>query len=142
MLRLSVRQRRDGKETGEKLIRQPLRYSEDIDLVQARPEPIGHGRRNSRSAVVAREMQPGAGRTCRDHYLALEGMPITRAMAEQRMLDRLPRNLTEDVAPMLPANMLWSDEDSIQGFERIWTELIARISGDAWKLCPKRFPSR
>ncbi|MCZ7561891.1 MAG: hypothetical protein M5U30_19120 [Burkholderiaceae bacterium] len=122
MLRLSVRQRRDGEEMGEKFIRQPLRYSEDIDLVQAHPESIGHGRHDSRSAVVAREMQPGAGRTCRDHYLALERMPITRAMAEQRMLDKLPRSLTEGVAPMLPANMLWSDEDSIRAFEHILTE--------------------
>lgn len=34
-----------------------------------------------------------------DHYLALEGKTITRAMAEQRMLEKLARNLTEDIAP-------------------------------------------
>jgi len=71
---------------------------------------------------------------CFDHYLALEGKPVTRAMAEQRMLEKLTRSLTEDVAPMLPASVRWSDEDAIQAFERVWTELIARISGDAWKL--------
>ena len=71
---------------------------------------------------------------CFDHYLALEGKPITRAMAEQRMLEKLTRSLTEDVAPMLPASVRWSDADAIQAFERVWTELIARIGGDRWKL--------
>ena len=71
---------------------------------------------------------------CFDHYLALEGKPITRAMAEQRMLEKLTRSLTEDVAPMLPASVRWSGEDAIQAFERVWTELITRISGDRWKL--------
>jgi predicted nucleotidyltransferase component of viral defense system len=50
---------------------------------------------------------------CFDQYLALEGKPITRAMAEQRMLEKLTRSLTEDVAPMLPASVRWSDEDAI-----------------------------
>ncbi len=71
---------------------------------------------------------------CFDHYLAMEGKPITRAMAEQRMLEKLARSLTEDVAPMLPASVRWSDADAIQAFERVWAELIARISGDRWKL--------
>jgi hypothetical protein len=39
-------------------------------------------------------------------------------MAEQRMLEKLIRSLTEDVAPMLPASVRWSDEDAIQAFER------------------------
>jgi len=34
-------------------------------------------------------------------------------MAEQRMLEKLTRSLTEDVAPMLPASLRWSDEASI-----------------------------
>jgi hypothetical protein len=71
---------------------------------------------------------------CFDHYLALEGKPITRTMDEQRMLEKLTRSLTEDVAPMLPASVRWNDADAIQAFERVWSELIARISGDAWKL--------
>jgi predicted nucleotidyltransferase component of viral defense system len=71
---------------------------------------------------------------CFDHYLAMEGKPITRAMAEQRMLEKLTRSLTEDVAPMLPAGVRWSDADAIGAFERVWTELIAQISGDPWKL--------
>jgi hypothetical protein len=35
---------------------------------------------------------------------------------------------------MLPVSVRWSDADAIQAFERVWTELIARISGDSWKL--------
>lgn len=64
-----------------------------------------------------------------DHYLALEGKPVMRAMAEQRMLEKLTRSLTEEVAPMLPASVRWSDADAIPAFERVWTEPVARISG-------------
>ena len=71
---------------------------------------------------------------CFNHYLASEGKPITRAMAEQRMLEKLTRSLTEDVSPMLPAGVRWTDADAIHAFERVWTELIARVGGEAWKL--------
>ena len=71
---------------------------------------------------------------CFDHYLALEGKPITRAMAEQRMLEKLTRSLTEDITPLLPAGIRWSDADAIHAFERVWIELIARIGGEGWKL--------
>ncbi|MBI2319351.1 MAG: nucleotidyl transferase AbiEii/AbiGii toxin family protein, partial [Betaproteobacteria bacterium] len=77
---------------------------------------------------------PGKVIACFDHYLALEGRPITRAMAEQRMLEKLTRSLTEDVAPMLPAGVRWSEEDAIHAFERVWNELIVRIDGEGWKL--------
>jgi hypothetical protein len=36
-------------------------------------------------------------------------------------------------APMLPAAVRWSDADALQAFERVWTDLIARIGGDRWK---------
>ncbi len=36
---------------------------------------------------------------CFEHYLALEGKPIMRAVAEQRMLEKLTRSLIEDIAP-------------------------------------------
>lgn len=36
---------------------------------------------------------------CFQHYLALEGHPISRADAEQRMLKKLNQSLTEDIAP-------------------------------------------
>jgi predicted nucleotidyltransferase component of viral defense system len=75
--------------------------------------------------------------TCFDHYLALEGKPITRAVAEQRMLEKLTRSLTEDIAPLLPAGIRFNDDDAMHAFEQVWTVLIARIKGDAWKLTDK-----
>jgi len=71
---------------------------------------------------------------CFGHYLALEGNPITRAVAEQRMLEKLARSLVEDVAPMLPAGVRWTEEEAIRAFERVWRELIAGLDGARWKL--------
>ncbi len=71
---------------------------------------------------------------CFERYLALEGKPITRAVAEQRMLEKLTRSLTEDIAPLLPAGVRYDDSDAIKAFERVWRQLIVRIQGDAWKL--------
>lgn len=72
-----------------------------------------------------------------EHYLALEGKPITRAMAEQRMLEKLTRSLTEDIAPLLPAGVRFNDDDAVNAFERVWTDLIFRLKGSAWKLTDK-----
>ena len=85
---------------------------------------------------------------CFDHYLALEGNPITRAIAEQRMLEKLIRSLTEDITPLLPAGIRFEEADAIHAFERVWIELIARMGGEGWKLAEpvleelrvKRFP--
>jgi len=93
-------------------------------------------------------MAPERVVACFDHYLALEGKPITRAMAEQRMLEKLTQSLSEDVAPLLPAGIRFGEPDAIQAFERVWIELIARIGGEGWKLTDpvleelrvKRFP--
>lgn len=51
---------------------------------------------------------------CLEHYLALEGNPISRAEAEQRMLGKLTRSLTEDIAPLLPAGVRFNDDDAIE----------------------------
>lgn len=82
-------------------------------------------------------MDPDKLIACFDHYLALEGKPITRAMAEQRMLEKLTRSLIEDIAPLLPAGVRFNDDDAMQAFERVWKELITRIKGDAWKVTDK-----
>jgi predicted nucleotidyltransferase component of viral defense system len=79
-------------------------------------------------------MDPDKLIACFDHYLALEGKPITRAVAEQRMLEKLTRSLIEDIAPLLPAGVRFNDDDAMQAFERVWKELITCIRGDAWKL--------
>lgn len=75
--------------------------------------------------------------TCFNHYLELEGNAITRVAAEQRMLEKLTRSLTEDIAPLLPAGIRFNDEDALRAFERVWNVLISRITGDAWKQTEK-----
>ena len=71
---------------------------------------------------------------CFEHYLALEGTQITRAVAEQRMLAKLNRSLTEDIAPLLPAGVRFTEEDGMVAFGKVWFELITRIQGEPWKL--------
>jgi hypothetical protein len=71
--------------------------------------------------------------TCFHHYLALEGHPISRANAEERMLKKLNRSLTEDIAPLLPTGVSFDDNAAIAAFGRVWAELIARIPGESWK---------
>ena len=70
---------------------------------------------------------------CFQHYLDLEGRPISRANAEERMLKKLNRSLTEDITPLLPAGITFSDDDAIAAFGRVWGELIRRIPGNPWK---------
>jgi len=71
--------------------------------------------------------------SCFHHYLAQEGHPISRANAEERMLKKLNRSLTEDIAPMLPTGVSFDDDAAIVAFGRVWGELIARIAGESWK---------
>jgi predicted nucleotidyltransferase component of viral defense system len=70
---------------------------------------------------------------CFDHYLSLESNSISRAVAEQRMLEKLTRSLTEDVVPLLPAGIRFNEEDALKAFELVWYELISHLKGDAWK---------
>ena len=70
---------------------------------------------------------------CFQHYLELEGRPISRANAEERMLKKLNQSLTEDIAPLLPPGVGFTDEDAITAFGKVWAELITRIPGDPWK---------
>ena len=42
--------------------------------------------------------------------------------------------MTEDVDPLLPVGVRFSEDDAIGAFGRVWKELITRIKGDAWKL--------
>jgi predicted nucleotidyltransferase component of viral defense system len=71
---------------------------------------------------------------CFEHYLVLEGASITRAIAEQRMLEKLRRSLTNDVAPLLPAGIQFDDNVALDAFNHVWIELITQIKGDPWKL--------
>lgn len=82
-------------------------------------------------------MNPDKLIACFEHYLALEGKPITRAAAEQRMLEKLARSLTDDIAPLLPTGVTFTEDDAIDAFGKAWTELVARIKGNPWKLTDK-----
>ena len=226
---------RGGTAINKLLFRRPLRYSEDIDLVQIRPERIGptidavretlawlgdcgrnraghsthlifrfapetapdtelnlkveintrehtnvlglktypfelaNGWHQARAAIVSFEpeelfgtklrallqrrqgrdlfdlheglkqlgLNPGKVIACFEHYLEVDGHPISRAEAEQRMLDKLTRSLTEDVDPLLPAGVRFDDDDAIEAFGKVWKELVVHIKGDAWKLTDK-----
>ncbi len=70
---------------------------------------------------------------CFEHYLALEGHSISRANAEERMLKKLNQSLTEDVAPLLPLGVSFTNDDAMAAFGKVWGELIRRIPGDPWK---------
>ncbi|HFD86168.1 MAG TPA: nucleotidyl transferase AbiEii/AbiGii toxin family protein [Gammaproteobacteria bacterium] len=82
-------------------------------------------------------MDPDKLIACFEHYLALEGKPISRAIAERRMLEKLRRSLTEDIAPLLPAGVQFNDDDAMDAFNNVWIGLVARIKGDPWKLSKK-----
>jgi len=74
---------------------------------------------------------------CFEHYLTIEGMSISRAVAEQRMLEKLTRSMTEDIAPLLPVGVRFNDDDALRAFETVWRELIALVKGVAWRLTDK-----
>jgi hypothetical protein len=71
---------------------------------------------------------------CFEHYLQLEGTAISRAVAEQRLLERLEFSLTEDILPMLPVGITFDDNAAIAAFGRVWTELVPLFRGESWKL--------
>jgi predicted nucleotidyltransferase component of viral defense system len=85
---------------------------------------------------------------CFHHYLKLEGQRITRAMAEQRMLQKLTASLVEDIAPLLPTGVRYGESDAVEAFNGIWTRLVTKLEGKPWKssdeaiaeLRVKRFP--
>ena len=53
------------------------------------------------------------------------------------MLEKLTRSLTEDIDPLLPAGVRYGEDDAIEGFGKVWNELVARIDGEPWKLTAK-----
>ena len=50
------------------------------------------------------------------------------------MLEKLNRSLTEDVEPLLPAGITFTESDAIAAFGRVWTEIITRLKGEPWRL--------
>jgi hypothetical protein len=49
------------------------------------------------------------------------------------MLQKLTRSLTEDIAPLLPPGIDFTDAHAIDAFNRVWTLLVSRIAGESWK---------
>lgn len=74
---------------------------------------------------------------CFEHYLKLQDQEISRAVAEEIMLKKLNSSLTEDVTPLLPVGVSFSEDEAISAFGKVWTELIAHIKGGPWKLSEK-----
>ncbi len=66
------------------------------------------------------------------HYLAREGTPISRANAEERMLGKLTRSLTDDIRPLLAADVVYRDAEALDAFEHVWFRLIVGLNGEAW----------
>jgi hypothetical protein len=60
-----------------------------------------------------------------------DGTPT--AEVHERMLKKLNQSLAEDIAPLLPAGVDFTDDDAIAAFGKVWRELITRIPGDSWK---------
>ncbi len=71
------------------------------------------------------------------HYIGLEGVEITRAHAQERMLRKLTGSLTDDIAPLLAAGIAFDESDALIAFENVWRQLIQRLPGDGWKLTSK-----
>ena len=71
---------------------------------------------------------------CFEHYLGLEGAAIGRASAERRLLERFERSLMEDVVPLLPVGISFTEGDAMGAIERIWRELLPLLKGEPWKL--------
>ena len=69
-----------------------------------------------------------------EHYLAQEGTAISRAAAEQRMLEKLNRSLTEDVEPLLPIGITFTESSAIAAFGKVWGQVITRLKGEPWRL--------
>ncbi|PYP83712.1 MAG: hypothetical protein DMF61_22195 [Blastocatellia bacterium AA13] len=57
--------------------------------------------------------------SCFEDYLALEGTSISRAMAEERMLKKLTRSLTEDIGPLLPTGITFNGEEATVAFGKV-----------------------
>jgi len=53
------------------------------------------------------------------------------------MLQKLDRSLTEDIEPLLPAGVSFTEDDAIRAFEAVWRELVVNLTGNEWKLTEK-----
>ena len=57
--------------------------------------------------------------------------------AINKLLFRQPLRYSEDIGPLLPTGVLFNDDDAIEAFGRVWTQLIVHVQGEPWKLSDK-----
>lgn len=122
-------------------------YSGRADLVSFEPEEVFGTklrallqRRKNRDlfdlhqGIEQLALDPVKVVACFEHYLSLEGIAISRAEAEERMLKKLTRSLIEDIEPLLPVGVRFDEATAIDAFNAVWRHFIGRLRGDAWKL--------
>jgi predicted nucleotidyltransferase component of viral defense system len=147
-LKVEINTREHGNELGSR--RYPFAvhngwYDGSSSLVSFEPEELFATklrallqRRKSRDLFDLNEgllqlhLDPERLVACFGRYLAHEGHPITRAMAEERMLAKLTQSLNDDIAPLLAADVVYGAAEAQSAFERVWFGLITRLHGDAW----------
>ena len=122
-------------------------YSAQVELLSFEPEELFGTklrallqRRKNRDlfdlhhGLLQRNMDTTKVVACLEHYLALEDHPISRAEAEERMLKKLTRSLTEDIEPLLPVGVRFDKSIAIEAFNGVWRQLVTSMRGDAWRL--------
>jgi len=122
-------------------------YSGRVDLVSFEPEEVFGTklrallqRRKNRDlfdlhqGIEQLALDPAKVVACFEHYLSLEGLVISRAEAEERMLKKLTRSLTEDIEPLLPVGVRFDEAVAIDAFNAVWRRFIGQLRGDGWKL--------
>jgi hypothetical protein len=67
-----------------------------------------------------------------EHYVARDRTAISRANAEERMLGKLTRSLTEDIAPLLAPGTVYGETEALTAFARVWFDLVAGLKGEPW----------
>jgi hypothetical protein len=119
---------RGGTAINKLLFRQPLRYSEDIDLVQVRPEPIGptvDAVRRTLSWLGPCRRRSAAHSIHVVFAFAPEADPTTTLKLKVEIN-------TDDITPLLSADVVYRDTEAQEAFERVWFRLIARLNGASW----------
>jgi predicted nucleotidyltransferase component of viral defense system len=122
-------------------------YSAQAELVSFEPEELfgtklrallqrrkGRDLFDLHHGLLQLGMDPDKAVACLDHYLSREDRPISRAEAEERMLKKLTRSLTEDIEPLLPVGVRFDEAIAIEAFNGVWRHLITRMRGDPWRL--------
>jgi predicted nucleotidyltransferase component of viral defense system len=86
-------------------------------------------------ALQRKDVHPDRIAAAFQKYMAHEGHPITRAMFEKNLAEKLDdERFTADLGPLLAAGFAWQPDSAAQ---RV-SELIAQLPGDPWKRPPPR----